>query len=58
MALGGVSLIGVRPALARQETPAAGAGGWTDSILNRSVDVGDTISDDMQMIASACRLSR
>jgi hypothetical protein len=52
MALGGASLIGVRPASARQETPAAGAGGWTDSILNRSVDVGDTISDDMQMIAT------
>jgi hypothetical protein len=56
LAFGGASLLGARPAFARHETPAAGD--WSGSILNRAVDVGDVISDEMQVIATFADLER
>lgn len=56
LALGGASLLGSRSALARQATPVAG--GWPDSILNRAPSIGETITDELAMIATFADLER
>lgn len=58
LAAGGASLLGGRPASARQATPAANGAEWSDSILNRALVRGTLVTDETTMIATFADLER
>ncbi len=58
LAAGGASLLGGRPALARQATPAADDAGWSDSILTRALIRGTLVTDETALIATFADLER